>query len=341
MEITVCGWCGKEVTDKAFPPGSKEAQPFCHNCDSYVPTKTEEIHSKWNLDAIQFPRLLDELAAIGVPQLLKEGEWDALEESMDLPRERIMELFGRASTAWQNIKNGVLRNIDADSELTGHDRAEVERCRKEVYAEEYEKLKEKLKAYEDPDPDHFHDEQKPFEEKFDQMIKAVIEGRWDDANRLGEFLGKMRSAFSAFIGSIVLKYKSKIKALPLRLKEGQSDNDLLWNNEDGGIWIEIDNLVVYVRRADDGVAVDITPVVCAEETLDCCSARFEDAKDYECEKCGRYTGGIDEEFCEECEEQPCGHPKSDIVSGDEGTSYCGMCEKEAKDGGTTEIQQSG
>jgi hypothetical protein len=99
----------------------------------------EEVPSRWNLDAVQFPRLLDELAAVGVPQLLKEAEWQAIEESMDLPREKIMTLFGRASTAWQNIKDGVLRNAEADNELSDHDRAEVERCRREVYEEAAEK----------------------------------------------------------------------------------------------------------------------------------------------------------------------------------------------------------
>lgn len=29
--------------------------------------------------------------------------------------------------------------------------------------------------------------------------------------------------------------------------------------------------------------------------------------------------------------QPCGHPKSAVVSSDEGTSYCGECEREARD----------
>lgn len=36
-------------------------------------------------------------------------------------------------------------------------------------------------------------------------------------------------------------------------------------------------------------------------------------------------------FCPICEEpQLCGHPKSAIVSGDDGTCYCGECEKETR-----------
>jgi hypothetical protein len=239
----------------------------CAYCGAEYDKNLKQVWDVWGVDAIQFPRLLDELVAVGVPGLLKEGEWAALEESMGLPRERIMELFGRASKAFDLIKSGALRNVEADAKLSDHDRAEVERCRREVYEEEYKKL------------------------------------------------------------------KKQVESNPLRLKE-TGENDFIL--DEGGVWIEIDNIVVYVRRVEDGVAVDLTPTVSPHETLDCCCADFGMAKEFECTECGNYNNDGEgfNGLCSSCadkaeEEQPCGHPKADIVSSDEGTSYCRMCEQEA------------
>lgn len=159
------------------------------------------------------------------------------------------------------------RNVEADAELSDHDRAEVERCRREVYEEEYKKIEAQLAAH------------------------------------------------------------------PLKLKtKGENDFILDGANE---FWVEIGNIVVYVRQTEDAVTVDLTPKVSAHETLDCCSAEFSMAEEFECTKCGKYNNDGDSynDLCASCadkteETQPrCGHPKSAIVSSDGAPNYCEMCEK--------------
>lgn len=54
----------------------------------------------WNRDEIQFPRLLSEIMAVG----LTEQQWDELLASMDLESDELSELFERAQTAWETIK---------------------------------------------------------------------------------------------------------------------------------------------------------------------------------------------------------------------------------------------
>jgi hypothetical protein len=61
-------------------------------------------NQRWKDDEIQFARLLDELQGVGVINLLKEAEWQALESSMDLKRESILEIWDRASRAFDRIK---------------------------------------------------------------------------------------------------------------------------------------------------------------------------------------------------------------------------------------------
>lgn len=58
-------------------------------------------NAAWNNDAVQFPRLLCEIIAtqdkLDIP---------ALAESMDLTVAQVNELFDRANTAWESIKQG-------------------------------------------------------------------------------------------------------------------------------------------------------------------------------------------------------------------------------------------
>jgi hypothetical protein len=54
----------------------------------------------WNDDSIQFPRLLSELLAIGLP----DDIMDQLAESMDLKKENIMEILARADRHFDSIK---------------------------------------------------------------------------------------------------------------------------------------------------------------------------------------------------------------------------------------------
>ena len=111
------------------------------------------------------------------------------------------------------------RNVDADAELSDHDRAEVERCRREVAEEAYAKLK-----------------------------KVVENG-------------------------------------PLRSKEGAEANDYILR--DGtSVWIEVDNISVYVRRTEDGVAVELFPLKGeSQHQLDSCKASFEAAAVWICPQC--------------------------------------------------------
>lgn len=126
---------------------------------------------------------------------------------------------------------------ELEHRLSDHDRAEVERCRKEVAEEGYEKLK-----------------------------KAVA-------------------------------------ARPLRLEEG-SDNDYVLQG-DSSVWIRIDNIAVWVRRTERGVAVELFPTQCeSQNQLDSCETSFEAAAVWKCPECGEFneTGRAldDEGYCPTC-----------------------------------------
>lgn len=62
--------------------------------------QTRAAGTNWDNDKIQFPRLLEEIRAVG----LTEEQYKELERSMDLSKDRIDELFERAMTAWEKIK---------------------------------------------------------------------------------------------------------------------------------------------------------------------------------------------------------------------------------------------
>ena len=55
----------------------------------------------WNDNGIQFPRLLAEIWAVG----LTDEQYRLLEDSMDLHRKEIDELFERAESRFEEIKN--------------------------------------------------------------------------------------------------------------------------------------------------------------------------------------------------------------------------------------------
>lgn len=56
----------------------------------------------WYNDLIQFPRLIAEISACVD---IKEDDWNALCESMDLSTDELNELFDRAQVEWERIKN--------------------------------------------------------------------------------------------------------------------------------------------------------------------------------------------------------------------------------------------
>lgn len=56
--------------------------------------------STWERDDIQFPRLLAEICAAGIPEEL----WDTLQVEMGLTSDELAELFDRALVKWDEIK---------------------------------------------------------------------------------------------------------------------------------------------------------------------------------------------------------------------------------------------
>lgn len=55
----------------------------------------------WQYNHIQFPRLLSEIIGVG----LSEEQWDDILENMDLESDELSELFDRAQSEWESIKN--------------------------------------------------------------------------------------------------------------------------------------------------------------------------------------------------------------------------------------------
>ena len=66
--------------------------------------KPINTNSNWNKNSIQFPRLINEIEAIG----LTDEQHNNLCDSMDLEPEDIDELFDRAQREFDNIKRDVL-----------------------------------------------------------------------------------------------------------------------------------------------------------------------------------------------------------------------------------------
>jgi len=60
-------------------------------------------NSNWEENLLQFPRLLAEINAVG----LSDGQLEALSIHMDLPVERILEIFERAEKTWDMIKEKI------------------------------------------------------------------------------------------------------------------------------------------------------------------------------------------------------------------------------------------
>lgn len=66
-----------------------------------IPKVSKDPGKNWKNNAIQFPRLIEELQGLGVftPKVIKD-----LATSMDLTREEVTELLDRATTIWDDIK---------------------------------------------------------------------------------------------------------------------------------------------------------------------------------------------------------------------------------------------
>lgn len=73
------------------------------NYDEYENARRwlEVTEGPWFSNAIQFPRLIEEIAAT------QAINFDALAESMDLEKEDVYALFERARVEWEHIKEGL------------------------------------------------------------------------------------------------------------------------------------------------------------------------------------------------------------------------------------------
>lgn len=66
-----------------------------------APDVSSDPDENWRNDAIQFPRLLAEVRAVG----LTDEQYAGLAESMDLDRDEIDEVLERAEEEWEAIKD--------------------------------------------------------------------------------------------------------------------------------------------------------------------------------------------------------------------------------------------
>jgi hypothetical protein len=76
----------------------------CTACQKHKAYEESLARSNWNKDSVQFPRLLAEINAAG----LTDEQYDTLEESMDLDRAQIDELFDRAEGVFEKEKDGLI-----------------------------------------------------------------------------------------------------------------------------------------------------------------------------------------------------------------------------------------
>ncbi len=64
----------------------------------------------WEFDSAQFPRLLAEIAAVG----LTKQQFDQLCDSMDLEPLQVASLFERAEAEWESMKEALGEDTDVD-----------------------------------------------------------------------------------------------------------------------------------------------------------------------------------------------------------------------------------
>ncbi len=83
-----------------------------------------------------------------------------------------------------------------------------------------------------------------------------------------------------------------------RALKRKSDSDYILREGHSSVWVTVDNISVYVRRTDEGVAVDLYPVGEEMEDSLCGTwALFSEAEPDCCLGCGRPE--------DECSKHPC------------------------------------
>jgi hypothetical protein len=81
----------------------------------------EEENPLWEDDALQFARLLCELAAVGVPD---GADWASLSENMDLSVVELDSLFDRARRRWEEAKERIPTARQREFEETPYEEAD-------------------------------------------------------------------------------------------------------------------------------------------------------------------------------------------------------------------------
>jgi hypothetical protein len=74
----------------------------------------------WNVDFVQFARLLDEINAVG----LTDDQMKALATSMDLEPKDLKQIFNRATARWDELKPLLVKKTPLDEDQVSEELAE-------------------------------------------------------------------------------------------------------------------------------------------------------------------------------------------------------------------------
>lgn len=98
MDKTFCPACGNNV--RLLAEDRMEIAFYICDCGRVGQIGVSPINrpSLWDMDVIQFARLIAEMGAIGIPDSLEN--WEALRENMDLSKDELYSLFERAQLRW-------------------------------------------------------------------------------------------------------------------------------------------------------------------------------------------------------------------------------------------------
>jgi hypothetical protein len=82
-------------------PNARAARKLYRDQNPHALFRVDILRNLWELDTVQFPRLLAEIRAVG----LTDEQYADLNESMDLDRDSIDALLERAEQAWIRVKD--------------------------------------------------------------------------------------------------------------------------------------------------------------------------------------------------------------------------------------------
>jgi len=73
---------------------------LCYPVEVEGPAVSDDADTNWRNNAIQFPRLICEIADV----VLRPEDYDDIAASMDVSRDELAELFDRALEVWDDVK---------------------------------------------------------------------------------------------------------------------------------------------------------------------------------------------------------------------------------------------